>query len=412
MGERDGKDMKREEYILSNMYHLYKLAGRILDKEGKVTVMPFDVFAECDPVSSNGKLREKLMEIGKSGICEEYKIYDDGGYLYYVFCTVEKYIIWGPVILEEISKFEKKLYGKKNGVTGKICIVSINDIRKVEEIVSFAHGLLFEEYEKTVEIEYIKNEQKSQSKLMSDLSEYSLQNSEWGREHYSFEKEDQMWKMIMNGEELSEFHKKSKIIVDDIINGIGVMSESQKKEAEYKIVSAITLVTRYAIMSGVDDSAAYALSDVSLQKLSKAKNVLEMEDVFKQAMLKFIELNQISRKKGGIYSRYIEQVREYIAKHVYRKISIAQIADEIGLHPNYLSKIFSEEMGMTMMEYIMQEKIRISCNLLKYSDRSIAEIAEYISLAPQSYFTRVFKNIKGETPAKYRKTHFDINFIE
>ena len=123
-----------------------------------------------------------------------------------------------------------------------------------------------------------------------------------------------MWKMIMNGEELSEFHKKSKIIVDDIINGIGVMSESQKKEAEYKIVSAITLVTRYAIMSGVDDSAAYALSDVSLQKLSKAKNVLEMEDVFKQAMLKFIELNQISRKKGGIYSP-----SELFIKDIFRR---------------------------------------------------------------------------------------------
>lgn len=60
----------------------------------------------------------------------------------------------------------------------------------------------------------------------------------------------------------------------------------------------------------------------------------------------------------------------------------------------------------------MQEKIRISCNLLKYSNRSIAIIAEYMNLSPQSYFTRVFKKVTGETPARYRRTHVDKNFLE
>ena len=140
--------MDKGEYILNNMYHLYKLAGRILDGNGNFIILPFGGFTECDPVFSNSNLCVKLMEIGKSGTYGEYKIYDDGGYLYYVFYTLEAYIIWGPVIFEEVSRYEQNLYGKKNGVCGNTCIVSINDIRKIEEIISFAHGLLFEEYEK------------------------------------------------------------------------------------------------------------------------------------------------------------------------------------------------------------------------------------------------------------------------
>lgn len=67
---------------------------------------------------------------------------------------------------------------------------------------------------------------------------------------------------------------------------------------------------------------------------------------------------------------------------------------------------------MTLTDYILREKIQISCNLLKYSDRSIAVVAAYINLSPQSYFTKVFKRVTGETPAQYRRTHTDKSFIE
>lgn len=404
--------MDREEYVLGNIFHLNKISGRIIDKHGNAEHIPFSGFEKLDPVLNNEILFEKLIKAGNRGRQKKYVVYDDNGFLYYVYCEAEYYIIWGPVTLENKSVYEQHLYEKSNNVNAAMDIPLICDIQKMEEIVMFAHGLLKQEYENSVTIEYIENEQKKQHEFMADLSEYRLSNAENAKNHYSFAEEDHMWKLILSGDELSEFHKKSQHLVDSIVEGIGTMSELQKKEAEYKIVSAITLLTRYAIMSGVNDEEAYALSDVSLQRLSKKSSVIEMEEVFKQAVTRFIELNRQNLKNKKNHSVYVEQSREYIAKHIYEKISVTEIASNVGLHPTYLSKIFSEEMGMSIMKYIMNEKINISCNLLKYSDRSISTVAEYINLAPQSYFTKVFKNVMGQTPAKYRKTHFDVNFIQ
>ena len=52
---------------------------------------------------------------------------------------------------------------------------------------------------------------------------------------------------------------------------------------------------------------------------------------------------------------------------------------------------FSKTNGNDLDGLYYAGKIQVSCNLLKYSNRSIAIIAEYMNLSPQSYFTRVFK---------------------
>ncbi|MCM1223446.1 MAG: helix-turn-helix transcriptional regulator, partial [Lachnospiraceae bacterium] len=56
-------------------------------------------------------------------------------------------------------------------------------------------------------------------------------------------------------------------------------------------------------------------------------------------------------------------------------------------------------------EYVTECRMREAKMLLKYTDKSLAEISEYLHFSSQPYFQNVFKNMYGVTPAKYRREH-------
>ncbi len=412
--------MKREKdkeiYILCNIYRIHALAGRIVDREGKPAALPFDGFEKTDPVLCSPHLFGELAGWDAGYAEGEYRVWDDGGYWYYVFHSAGYYVIWGPVVFEEHSAYKRRLYAKRHGVQGDMCAVPLADIGKLEDTVLFAHGLLSGQYGKNVAIAHGKAAERIREELLPQLFEYGIENAEYRRDHHSFAREQQMWKWMieggMNAENLNSFLAETGQLFMDVAGGVGIMSESPRKNQEYAAVSGITLITRYAIAAGLDEQTAYGLSDVALQRISKAADVMEIGSIMNYAFQEFARLSREAAAKAGSRSLYVERGREYIAKHIYGKLLLPEIAGAAGLHPGYFSRIFAGQMGMTVMEYVMQEKVRVSCNLLKYSNQPIAVIAEYMNLSPQSYFTRIFKKVMGETPARYRKTHADKNFLE
>lgn len=137
-----------------------------------------------------------------------------------------------------------------------------------------------------------------------------------------------------------------------------------------------------------------------------------MEQILHDTVNAFLQLLKESRSAMEHSFPYIEQSKEYIANNIFKKISLKDVASAVGLNASYLSRIFSEHAGMSLSHYILEEKVKISCNLLKYSGKSVGVIAEYIGLEPQSYYTKVFKKIIGQTPAQYRKEHLDKKFVK
>ncbi len=97
---------------------------------------------------------------------------------------------------------------------------------------------------------------------------------------------------------------------------------------------------------------------------------------------------------------------EYISANIHSNILLPDIADKVGLSENYLSRLFSKEMNITIHEYINKLKIEKARNLLCYSDYSIIDIANYLAFSSQSHFITVFKKHEGITPNKYRNLHY------
>ena len=107
-------------------------------------------------------------------------------------------------------------------------------------------------------------------------------------------------------------------------------------------------------------------------------------------------------KKGDRYDKFMRSVTGYIREHLTEEFSVDQMAQDLFLSRSYLSTKFKKETGMTLSQYIQEQKIEKAKSLLKTTDRSILEIATYLGFSSQGYFQNVFKKLTGMTPKEYR----------
>ncbi|NLP34827.1 MAG: response regulator [Clostridiales bacterium] len=96
---------------------------------------------------------------------------------------------------------------------------------------------------------------------------------------------------------------------------------------------------------------------------------------------------------------------KYIEDNFNIDISINDLADKFAISPNYFSTIFKKETGQTTMNYIKTLRLNKACEYLKYSDKSVADIAKEVGYQDSQYFFKVFKKAIGQTPLAYRRLH-------
>ena len=87
-----------------------------------------------------------------------------------------------------------------------------------------------------------------------------------------------------------------------------------------------------------------------------------------------------------------------------------ELADKLGVSPQYLSKLFHQEVGMKLSEYIMSKRVQAAENMLKYSEYSPLDIGNYLGFSSHSHFISSFRRHTGFTPRKYRENFFRMNW--
>lgn len=107
-------------------------------------------------------------------------------------------------------------------------------------------------------------------------------------------------------------------------------------------------------------------------------------------------------RKEKVYSKQVVLCIDYIYEHLHERITVAILAEAIGLNPSYLSVLFKRETGMAVSEYILDKRLETAETMLKYSDMSISEIASVLAFSAQSHFTEALKRRTGMTPREYR----------
>lgn len=406
--------LEKEKFILKNTYGIFGVYGRIVDEAGRVVTAVFDSAENIDPVIADKTLLTKLKQ--KVLSAPEIRVeFDDEGFLYYGYLKKGRLYLLGPMLQERADTFHINLYLSHRCVTTKELFVPLIEKNRQTKIADYTFGLLTDDYKRST-LQELKPNDAGEYSFQRKSVAYGLSSLDAERQHFSYEREKEFFRKLVNGE-LKEFSEPGRSDEEDLefIDmelGTGLMSRSAFKQAEYGFVGCMMLAVRYAIEAGANETEAYHVSDIALQELSMADSAEHAGKIFTLFLKKIVEVTAKGKKEreGGEYSLYIEKAKTYIARHIFQKIKLEDIAEDLSLNPAYLSRIFSKGTGMPLTEYILREKVQISCNLLRYSDRSILEISEYLNLMPQSYFTKVFKKYTGMTPARYRKEKSDAQF--
>ena len=196
-------------------------------------------------------------------------------------------------------------------------------------------------------------------------------------------------------------------------------SENLKKEALQTILSVlIDSIYEYRSYAEVKSrSAAFFLSLIEIGK----KRDMNLEFVFNknyEAVFQLLEAddyiilgeviyavadrfqNAFLQENSYRINEAILQGMNYIRKN-YMNVSLADVAKEVSLAPNYFSDLFKKQTGQSYSDYL--NKVRIECSK-QYIRKNIplAQVAQQVGFADQSYFVKIFKRYEAISPSKWR----------
>lgn len=101
----------------------------------------------------------------------------------------------------------------------------------------------------------------------------------------------------------------------------------------------------------------------------------------------------------------VEMVEKVLSDNIRENLSISDIASELHISTYYLMHIFKKQTGITINEYKMALRLAKAKKLLRDSNKTLSEIADFCGFESLQYFSRAFKKAEGLIPSKYRKQH-------
>lgn len=183
--------------------------------------------------------------------------------------------------------------------------------------------------------------------------------------------------------------------------GMGRLSVNPLTNIKYHYCITTAIVARHCIAGGMEMEMAYRLSDLYISKLDSCHDLISVVMWHDKMVLDFtgkMHLQKLHLAESGA----IQSALDFIYKHITESLKLDDIADAVALSPCYLSRLFQKETGVSIKDYILETKVEKAQNLLKYSDSSSAEIAQYLSFSSQSHFISTFRKYTGTTPKKYK----------
>lgn len=111
----------------------------------------------------------------------------------------------------------------------------------------------------------------------------------------------------------------------------------------------------------------------------------------------------VNTTDGAVYYGYILKTLKFIEENFKDDITSVEIAANVGISSDYITKQFKKELEITPLEYLRKYRIAKAIELIKTTDMSISDISTACGFNDLSLFSRVFKQTFGLTPRDFKK---------
>lgn len=144
--------------------------------------------------------------------------------------------------------------------------------------------------------------------------------------------------------------------------------------------------------------AEYEKKDMGYAEILRSK----LLEILILTMRKIMSEQNVDYGKCAESSAVQDAIR-YLKKHYCDKSVISRYCEEAHYSPQYISRRFKQETGLTALQYLQKLRIEKCCELLRGSDLSVQEIAHKTGYDDMKFFHKIFRRMLHMSPGEYRK---------
>lgn len=234
---------------------------------------------------------------------------------------------------------------------------------------------------------------------LSDDYDYFYDNNQYTRD---FEELYQLEELLLKAVREGNLNYKNVIKnLGHLTSEFDVDSDNILQEAKNSLIALCALGTKETIHGGVPIQNAKFTEFIYRKSISECKTVSEVVELREKMVDDFVKKVYNIRRLENI-STFAQNIINDISSNLYNNISIKGLAQKFNYSEYYLSQKFFNETGIRLVDYIKYAKIQQAKLLLESSKKSIQEISDLLNFSSRNYFSVVFKDIVGESPAAYR----------
>lgn len=159
-----------------------------------------------------------------------------------------------------------------------------------------------------------------------------------------------------------------------------------------------------------------------LQPMQELKDYYQIENIFKKlveswilklpgyeiiskALLQQLLFEALENVKKQ-YSDYpislkVEKIIKYLHKNINNRVTLSELSEFVQLSSTYLSRIFKETTGYSVIQFFNKLKIEESKELIIEGDKKVKEVAQMLGFTDEFYFSRIFKKFEGISPSEF-----------
>lgn len=229
------------------------------------------------------------------------------------------------------------------------------------------------------------------------LIQYEDIKTSWNKYFYPLEMEYKLVNCIKAGDSTTAVNIVNIIFDANLTKGI--LSLQMARCLMYDLISTVIKITEE--LNSIHPILLLEETDL-VGKLMNCRTLPGMKVLMTDILLQVCEKIQSGRKNPSY--RMSDSIAEYI-KENYNNVNLglSMIAEYFEITPTYVSRIFKEQMGEGILDYISKIRLEKAKQLLKEGECNIAMVSEKVGYTQSRALIRLFKKYEGVTPGKYKE---------
>jgi ligand-binding sensor protein/AraC-like DNA-binding protein len=203
--------------------------------------------------------------------------------------------------------------------------------------------------------------------------------------------------------QLRNNRKKAKAYLEGLISSQRYEAHQNLSLMRAKMTELLVILSRVACQMGLEADTFQGINSQAIAQIYQNDSIESICVLASRAVDAYLETFEQFGEKSE--NPNIGIMVDYIENHYPENLSVDAIAESACLSTGHAGRIFKEQLGMPIMDYVLKVRVEKSKKLLLNPHYQIQTIAESVGYGDAGYFTKVFRKVEGITPTQFRKVH-------